>query len=308
MYDEAGHLIGEYDGSGGLIQETVWLGDLPVATLRPGSPVEINYVHSDHLGAPVRVTRASDDARRWQWNRDPFGSLPVDENPDAIGVFAYDLRFPGQLFDGQAGLHQNHFRDYSPAIGRYVESDALGLSGGVNTYGYVAANPIAFADPQGLDIAVIENGPTAGNPFGHTAIAVTGAGVFSFGNSTKSGSSLHDFLRIQAPDRDTTVYIIKTSIAQDAAALAYLRSYRDSTLTGGAFRSFFVDNCSTRSNRALDAASISTFPEDFLGGPSVMNMPGTSGMRAQQSGAQGYFIARGATAFPSQLRQFEHRQ
>lgn len=41
MYDEAGHILGEYHGSGGLIQETVWLGDIPVATLRPGTPVRI---------------------------------------------------------------------------------------------------------------------------------------------------------------------------------------------------------------------------------------------------------------------------
>jgi len=34
MQDESGHLIGEYDGSGNLIEETIWLGDIPVATLR----------------------------------------------------------------------------------------------------------------------------------------------------------------------------------------------------------------------------------------------------------------------------------
>jgi RHS repeat-associated protein len=150
VHDESGRLVGEYDGTGGLLQETVWLGDLPVATLRPGTPIEINYVHSDHLGTPVRVTRASDDARRWQWNRDPFGTLPANENPDSIGSFSYSLRLPGQLFDGQAGLHQNMFRDYSPAIGRYVESDPIGLAGGVNTYGYVGQRPTALKDPTGL--------------------------------------------------------------------------------------------------------------------------------------------------------------
>jgi uncharacterized protein RhaS with RHS repeats len=59
-YDEAGHLIGEYDATGNLIQETVWLGDIPVATLRPGSPVAIYYVHTDHLNTPRQVTRPSD--------------------------------------------------------------------------------------------------------------------------------------------------------------------------------------------------------------------------------------------------------
>ena len=61
LYDEAGHLLGEYDSSGNLIEETVWMGDIPIATLRPGSPVAIYYVHTDHLKTPRRVTRPSDN-------------------------------------------------------------------------------------------------------------------------------------------------------------------------------------------------------------------------------------------------------
>ena len=58
VYDEAGHLLGEYDASGSLIQETVWLGDIPVATLRPngGGGVNVFYVHTDHLNTPRRVS------------------------------------------------------------------------------------------------------------------------------------------------------------------------------------------------------------------------------------------------------------
>jgi YD repeat-containing protein len=62
MYDEAGHILGEYSASGTLVQETVWMGDTPVATLRPnGSAVSIYYVHTDHLGSPRKVTRPSDN-------------------------------------------------------------------------------------------------------------------------------------------------------------------------------------------------------------------------------------------------------
>ena len=63
---------------------------------------------------------------------------------------AYNLRQPGQIFDGQAGLHQNGFRDYDPAIGRYAQSDPIGLTGGVNTYSYSRGNVLASADPLGL--------------------------------------------------------------------------------------------------------------------------------------------------------------
>jgi hypothetical protein len=52
-YDEAGHLLGEYDGTGTLIEETVWLGDIPVGTLRSsGSGVSIYYIHTDALNTP----------------------------------------------------------------------------------------------------------------------------------------------------------------------------------------------------------------------------------------------------------------
>jgi hypothetical protein len=48
------------------------------------------------------------------------------------------------------GEHYNYFRDYDPAIGRYVESDPIGLRGGLSTYGYVGANPIQYSDAEGL--------------------------------------------------------------------------------------------------------------------------------------------------------------
>lgn len=149
-YDEQGHLLGEYDGSGALIQETVWVGDIPVATLRPnGAQVEMLYVHTDHLNTPRIVTRPADNAVRWRWDSDPFGKDVPNENPSGLGVFRYDLRFPGQQYDGMLGLFYNYFRDYDPGTGRYVESDPIGLRGGLNTFGYVDGNPISRVDPKG---------------------------------------------------------------------------------------------------------------------------------------------------------------
>jgi RHS repeat-associated protein len=150
VYDEAGHLLGEYNSTGALIQETIWLGDTPVATLRPGTPVGVFYVHTDHLNTPRRITQPSDNSLRWTWESDPFGSEAANEDPSSLGAFQYNLRFPGQTYDSQAGLMQNHFRDYDPAIGRYAEGDPIGLVGGLNKYLYAGGNPLSNSDPLGL--------------------------------------------------------------------------------------------------------------------------------------------------------------
>lgn len=152
VYDEAGHLVGEYTGSGTLIQETVWLGDIPVATLRPnGGSVAVYYVHTDHLNTPRHISRPSDNVIVWRWDSDPFGTTAANQDPDGdSNQFVYHLRFPGQYYDAETGLNYNYFRDYDPAIGRYVESDPIGLKGGINTYAYVGANPVMRTDPEGL--------------------------------------------------------------------------------------------------------------------------------------------------------------
>ena len=125
VYDEQGRLLGEYDGTGKLIQETVWLEDLPIATLRPtGSgnppPIAVYYVHPDHLGSPRAITRPIDNVFVWRWdNVDPFGANPPNENPAGHGAFKYALRFPGQYYDAETQTHYNYFRDYDPDTGRY---------------------------------------------------------------------------------------------------------------------------------------------------------------------------------------------
>src|SRR6185312_260953 len=152
MYDEVGHLLGEFDGNGNLLEETLWMGDIPVATLRPNGSggVSVYYIHADHLNSPRAITRPSDNEIVWRWDRDPFGATQPQPNPGGLGTFVYNLRLPGQYFDPETGLSYNYMRDFDAGTGRYVESDPVGLGAGVNTYVYAKGNPNSLVDPLGL--------------------------------------------------------------------------------------------------------------------------------------------------------------
>jgi RHS repeat-associated protein len=148
VYDNDGHLIGEYSGDGSLIAESVWLGDVPVAVLKPASfvgsrggrgagSVAVFFVQPDQLDSPRVIVNAS-NTPVWRWDSAPFGDTIANEQPSggAKPVFSYSLRFPGQQYDSESELHYNYFRDYEPGVGRYVQSDPIGLFGGVNHLGY----------------------------------------------------------------------------------------------------------------------------------------------------------------------------
>ncbi|MCE2722572.1 MAG: RHS repeat-associated core domain-containing protein [Betaproteobacteria bacterium] len=108
------------------------------------------YVQTDHLNTPRAITRPSDNAVIWRHdNVDPFGANLPNENPSGLGMLEYNLGFPGQYRDKETGTMYNYFRDYDPSTGRYVQSDPIGLAGGVNTYAYVGGNPLSLIDPTG---------------------------------------------------------------------------------------------------------------------------------------------------------------
>lgn len=159
VYDDGGRLLGEYDSSGALLAEHLWMGDTPVAVLKPAATaashgglvvgdVAIYFVQPDHLDTPRAILNAAGNTV-WSWDSAPFGDTVADENPGGLGAFAYALRFPGQQFDAVTGLHYNYFRDYQAESGRYVQSDPIGLDGGINTYSYVASSPVDDTDATG---------------------------------------------------------------------------------------------------------------------------------------------------------------
>jgi len=73
-----------------------------------------------------------------------------NENPSNLGAFKFDLRYPGQIADAETGTNYNNYRDYRPDGGGYLQSDPIGLGGGINTFAYVKGSPIMFVDPDGL--------------------------------------------------------------------------------------------------------------------------------------------------------------
>ena len=161
LYGADGQLLGQVKyGSTGkktLAQYWIWLDGLPLAGIEQkfasnGSVASSNtyYLHNDHLNTPRQATDASQKLL-WSWNSDAFGVGTANGDVDGDGiVLDMPLRFPGQQFDGHSGLNYNYFRDYDPNTGRYVESDPIGLGGGLNTYGYVMGNPLSRIDFWGL--------------------------------------------------------------------------------------------------------------------------------------------------------------
>jgi len=110
----------------------------------------LHYVHIDHLNSPRLISNAAQQVVWRRDNQEPFNDSPPDENPSGLGVFEFPLGFPGQYFDKETNLHYNYRRDYDPGTGRYVQSDPIGLQGGLNTYAYVGARPLSRTDVLGL--------------------------------------------------------------------------------------------------------------------------------------------------------------
>ena len=149
-----------------LRQETVWLGDTPIAVVKKDPVTQqllVYYIQADHLNTP-RVILDTANTPVWRWdNSDAFGNTLPNEDPDGDGKkFEYNPRFPGQYFDKETGLHYNYYRDYDPKTGKYPQSDPIGLAGGLNTYGYVGGNPVGLIDPTGQFEQVLIPGAVIG--------------------------------------------------------------------------------------------------------------------------------------------------
>lgn len=165
IHDILGNVIAETAGGGatgstGTVREYIWLYDTEIApTLtsrrevdRPLAVVDaVNtmsprlwFVHVDHLNRPKKMTDATKDSV-WDVEWAPWGA------PHAItGTATLDARFPGQWFQLEAGLHYNWHRHYDPSLGRYTQSDPLGLVDGPSLFAYAGNAPLQSVDKYGL--------------------------------------------------------------------------------------------------------------------------------------------------------------
>jgi len=134
IYDEAGQWLGNYSATGQAQQQAIWLDNYPVALINAagaGVP-ELAYIQPDHLGTLRVVINPVRDLAIWQWNNksEVFGDQAPANDPDGDGVaFELALRFPGQQATDASGLFYNYQREYDPVVGRYLQSDPIGLKG-----------------------------------------------------------------------------------------------------------------------------------------------------------------------------------
>lgn len=146
VYSLSGEIIGEYSKSGDLIREYIHANGEPLAQFDvsdTGNTESVVFIHTDHLATPRYATNISGE-QVWHWQSDAFGVGLADGNTEV------NLRFPGQYFDEESGLHYNWHRYYGPELGRYSRVDPIGLAGGLNVIAYATSNPVNLVDQTGL--------------------------------------------------------------------------------------------------------------------------------------------------------------
>jgi RHS repeat-associated protein len=299
VYDEAGQWVGNYSATGQAQQQVIWLDNYPVALIQtPATGVPgLAYIQPDHLGTPRVVIDPVRDVAIWEWSSksEVFGDQAPANDPDGDGVlFELALRFPGQQATNASGLFYNYQREYDPAVGRYSQSDPIGLTGGISAYAYVNSAPTLAIDPLGLrkSLAILSASEQGGiplfgdNPFGHIALA-TESGLYSYGTSHAYGSSVSEYIQSQLTNRSVEIVEFETSAAQEALMESVMKSHNSK-------------DYNVKSHNCATAVADSLISIDAIKNRSIL--PGRVFQDAYlMEGAKYYFIPKGGVIPPAIL-------
>ena len=192
-YDQQGQLIGESASSTMPLMTYIWNDNILTGIIVHQPTRTVYTVQTDQLGSPFQV-RALEGKVVWRWEPEAFGKTLPNDDPDGDGnKFTLNLRFPGQYYDQESGLHYNWHRYYSPKLARYLSPDPIGLAGGANRFSYVNGNPVNAVDPTGQFALVLPALPAMSEAvlagLGYLTGGVAMATILSTPNDTTSDKS-----------------------------------------------------------------------------------------------------------------------
>ena len=205
-YDALGRRVAKHHTQASGARQTtlfMWDGDWMMQEVRTGRTSHednaVTYVpHPDHAGPLTRLA----DGQAWHYVTDHLGTPQELYDEQREVVWAADLsaygrtarrlahavdnpiRFPGQYYDQESGLHYNRFRYYDPQVGRYINQDPIGLAGGSNNYIYSDNRTPYSMDPFGLEaitMGAMGGGAVAGPPGALVGAALGGLVLLTVG-------------------------------------------------------------------------------------------------------------------------------
>jgi RHS repeat-associated protein len=167
-YVQGGTLIAENDN--GTLTDYIYVDGRPIAVLHPSATPtanQVNYILADRMGTPQLASNSS-GTTVWGTTYQPFGMTG-----NVTASITQNLRMPGQYYDVETGFAYNVNRDYMPNVGRYLQSDLIGINGGINPYAYGAESPLVYRDPKGLYAGADDLTMTLGG----AAVGMLGQGI-----------------------------------------------------------------------------------------------------------------------------------